>query len=230
LWRYDFAVRRPNKGKRTHDVEELVDLKEHWEAVYRSTRPTDVSWFQAEAALSVRLIQQHLPVKSTPIIDVGGGASVLTAQLHTAGFTNLTVLDLSSAAITAARTRLGEAGHRIRWIEGDILRTELPADGFGFWHDRAVFHFLTDAPDRARYVDQARRTVRAGGYVLVATFAEDGPTRCSGLEVARYSPSALHAEFGAGFTFLSAEREEHRTPAGTFQAFTYCLCQRSGPP
>jgi SAM-dependent methyltransferase len=204
-----------------------VNLKEHWEGLYRSRRPTDVSWYQPEATLSAQMIQRVAPSPDTPIIDVGGGASVLVAQLAGAGYTDLTVLDLSGTAIAAARANLGPAGRAIHWIEADILDADLPAAGFAFWHDRAVFHFLTDPRARGRYVDQARRAVSVGGHVLVATFAEDGPTRCSGLEVMRYSPGALHAEFGDGFTFVDAAREEHHTPAGGDQAFTYCLCRRS---
>lgn len=204
-----------------------LDFKAHWDAVYRSKRPTDVSWYQPEAVLSNQLIQRFAPSRDSPVIDVGGGASVLIAQLVAAGYTNLTVLDLSAAAIAAAQASLGEAGRRVQWIEADILTADLPLEGFAFWHDRAVFHFLTAPEARARYVDQARRTVRVGGHVLVATFAEDGPRRCSGLDVIRYSPGGLHAEFGAGFTLLGAAREEHRTPTGEVQAFTYCVCQRS---
>lgn len=209
--------------------EALVDLKAHWENVYRSKRPTEVSWYQAEAALSLRLIQQLIPARHAPIIDVGGGASVLVAQLQAAGYTDLTVLDLSAAALAAAQSRLGARGEGIHWIEGDILTSALPHGAFTFWHDRAVFHFLTEPGARARYVAQVRHAVPIGGYVVVATFAEDGPTRCSGLEVRRYSPTALHSEFGAGFRFVGAEREEHQTPGGGLQAFTYCVCQRSDP-
>ena len=204
-----------------------MDLKEHWDAVYRAKRPTEVSWYQAEAALSTRLIQQVVATPDAPIIDVGGGASVLVAELAAAGHTDLTVLDLSGAAIAAGRARLGAAAERIRWIEGNILSATLPAGGFAFWHDRAVFHFLTNSADRARYVAQVRRAVEPGGHVLVATFAEDGPTRCSGLEVVRYSPAGLHPQFGPEFTFVRAEREEHHTPSGGVQAFTYCLCRHS---
>jgi SAM-dependent methyltransferase len=126
-----------------------------------------------------------------------------------------------------ARQRLGTNAVDVNWIEADITKADLPEQAYDLWHDRAVFHFLTAPEARARYVDQARRTVRVGGHVLVATFAEDGPRRCSGLDVIRYSPGGLHAEFGAGFTLLGAAREEHRTPTGEVQAFTYCVCQRS---
>lgn len=204
-----------------------VNRKQHWETVYRTKRPTEVSWYQAEADLSARLIQEMVPDRTSAIIDVGGGASVLASQLSAAGYSSITVLDLASAAIEAARSRLGSGAAGIRWVEADILDTELPHAGYDMWHDRAVFHFLTDPAARAAYIAQVRHAVRPSGYVLVATFAEDGPTRCSGLDVARYSPSALHAEFGSGFEQVAAHREEHRTPTGAIQAFTYCLCRRT---
>ncbi len=206
-----------------------MDRKEHWEAVYRTKRPTEVSWYQSEADLSSRLIQEIAPDRSVPIIDVGGGASVLVSQLASAGYTDLTVLDLAGAAIAAAQAMLGPRAAGVRWIEADILEATLPAGGYQVWHDRAVFHFLVDAGARAAYVAQVRRAVPPGGHVLVATFAEDGPTRCSGLDVMRYSPTSLHAAFGAGFQYLTAQREEHRTPGGSVQAFTYCLCRRVDP-
>ena len=204
-----------------------MNLKAHWDGVYRTKDPSRVSWYQAEATVSLRLIQRHVPDLRAPIIDVGGGTSVLAAQLHAAGYSDLTVLDLSGAAIATAQASLGPAAATIRWIEADILTAELDPGHYALWHDRAVFHFLTDPADRARYVAQAASAVRPGGFVLVATFAEDGPTRCSGLEVVRYSAQSLHAQFGAEFSFLEAQREEHRTPAGQVQAFTYYLSRRS---
>jgi SAM-dependent methyltransferase len=203
-----------------------MNLKEHWENVYRTKRPSEVSWYQAEADVSARLIQEVAPDRSTPLLDVGSGTSVLVSQLVAAGYSNLTVVDISGPAIATAQAMLGPAAASVRWIEADILKAELPAGGYRVWHDRAVFHFLTDPADRATYVAQVRRAVAPGGHVLVATFAEDGPTRCSGLDVVRYSPASLHATFGAGFRLLTSEREEHRTPGGSIQTFTYCLCQR----
>lgn len=203
-----------------------MNHKDHWDTIYRTKRPTEVSWYQAEADLSARLIREVVPDRSAPIIDVGGGASVLVSQLDAAGYDHLTVLDISGAAIAAARATLGPRAPRVRWIEADILEAPLPAAGYRLWHDRAVFHFLTDPAARSAYVAQVRRAVPPHGHVLVATFAEDGPTHCSGLAVMRYSPAALHAEFGAGFAYVEAHREEHRTPAGSLQAFTYCLCRR----
>jgi SAM-dependent methyltransferase len=207
-------------------VEVIVDSKQHWETIYREKRPTEVSWYQAEADLSARLIRDAVTNRTAAIIDVGGGASVLASQLHAAGYTNLTVLDLSGTAIAAAKAALGKASADIRWIEADILEAILPAAGYRFWHDRAVFHFLTEPAARAAYIAQVRHAVAPGGHVLVATFDEDGPTRCSGLEVVRYSPAALHAEFGHGFLYVAAHREAHHTPTGSIQSFSYCLCRR----
>ena len=199
--------------------------KAHWEAIYKTKRPHEVSWFQREATISLALISRVAPASTSAIIDVGGGASMLVDGLLAAGYGNVTVLDLSPAALAEARRRLGLAGAAVNWLEADVLAADLPQRSFDVWHDRAVFHFLTTRTNRARYVAQARRAVKPGGHVLVATFAQDGPTRCSGLPVARYTPAALHREFGAGFRLLESVREEHITPSGTKQAYVYCLCQ-----
>ncbi len=202
-----------------------MDAKRHWEEIYVTKAATDVSWFQPEARLSLELIQEAVPDGTSAILDVGGGASTLVDGLLGAGYTSLTVLDLSSAALGQARGRLGARAARVTWLDADILSVQLPAAAFDVWHDRAVFHFLTAQSERRRYIDQVRRAVRPGGHVLVATFADDGPTRCSGLEVARYSPQALHGQFGAAFHLLRSCSEDHVTPGGTHQAFTYCLCR-----
>ena len=205
-----------------------MDEKRHWETVYE-TKPTDaVSWFQSTAERSLALIRRVAPDLDAPIIDVGGGASVLVDDLLRSGYRDLTVLDLAGSALAVARARLGEAAAHVHWIEGDVRSVPLAKSRYAVWHDRAVFHFLTDASDRAAYVEQVRRAVRPGGFVLVATFAEDGPTRCSGLPVARYSADALHDEFGDEFQLLSSEREEHTTPSGARQSFVYCLCRWEG--
>ncbi len=186
-----------------------------------------MSWFQPEATLSLALIQRVAPGFDSAIVDVGAGASTLVDGLVTTGYHCITVLDLSVAALAHAQQRVagcGTAGSVV-WRQADVLTAELSAAAFDVWHDRAVFHFLTDGADRARYVAQVRHAVRPGGFVLVATFAEDGPLRCSGLDVARYSSDALHGEFGGDFRLLDSRREEHRTPWGARQAFTYCLCR-----
>jgi SAM-dependent methyltransferase len=199
--------------------------REHWDRIYRSRAVSDVSWYQPEARLSLELVRGVAPDLDAPIIDVGGGASTLVDGLLDVGYRNVSVLDISAAALAVARERLGGRASEVRWIEADLLAGPLPAREYAVWHDRAVFHFLTDARERGAYVAKAREAVRPGGHVIVASFALDGPTRCSGLEVVRYSPDEMHAQFGPGFLLIDSVREEHHTPAGTTQAFIYCLCR-----
>ena len=202
-----------------------MDAKTHWETIYRTKQPHEVSWFQREATISLALIRRVAPELTAKIIDVGGGASTLVDGLVAAGYRGLTVLDLSPSALEMSRRRLGSAAHDVTWLEADALSVDLPPGQFDVWHDRAVFHFLTSATDRSSYIEQVCLSVKQGGYVLIATFADDSPTRCSGLPVARYSPDALHHEFGSAFRLVDSVREEHVTPFGTKQAFVYCLCQ-----
>lgn len=197
----------------------------HWEEIYRRYDPTAVSWYQPEPRLSLDLIRRVAPDPASPIIDVGGGASTLVDGLLDAGYRSVTVLDLAPAALTISQHRLGERAEQVTWIAGSLLDAPLLPSAYAVWHDRAVFHFLTAANDRARYVAQARRAVRPGGHVIVASFGPDGPTRCSGLDVVRYSAEAMHAEFGAGFELLDSVREVHQTPSGRAQEFTWCLCR-----
>lgn len=153
---------------------------------------------------------------------MGGGASTLVDDLVTNGYTDLTVLDLSAAALNTARQRLAEKANQVHWIEADITQVDLPANRYDIWHDRAVFHFLTDPADRAAYVQTVLRSVKPGGHVIVATFAEDG------LPVMRYRPDELHDQFGEPFVLLNHCKEEHHTPSGTVQSFVYCYCRRVG--
>ncbi len=202
-----------------------MDRRTHWERVYSEKQPDQVSWFQAEARLSLDLISTFSAGPAATIVDVGGGTSRLVDGLLALGYADVRVLDISAAALTASRARLGTSADRVQWTVGDVLSTDFAPQSVDVWHDRAVFHFLTDAADRARYVEQVRQAVRPEGLVLVATFAEDGPLRCSGLEVVRYAPEALHHEFGEEFVVVASRREEHRTPWGAVQWFTYCLCR-----
>jgi len=199
--------------------------KEHWEKVYE-TKPTDaVSWFQEHAEQSLRLIRETGVPLTASIIDVGGGASTLVDDLLDNGYQALTVLDLSGAALAAAQRRVGSRAQSVQWIEANITDARLAAHAYDVWHDRAVFHFLTSPADRHAYVEAVLRAVKPGGHVIVATFAEDGPTQCSGLPVMRYSAGELHAEFGSPFTLLRHEKEEHHTPSGNVQKFVYCYCR-----
>jgi len=203
-----------------------MQSKEHWEQVYTTKSESGVSWFQEHARQSIELIACTGVSKDASIIDVGGGASTLVDDLLSEGYRQVTVLDLSDAALAASRARLGELATGVTWLAGDITKLELPRHAYDVWHDRAVFHFLTTREEREAYVNAALRTVKPGGHVIVATFAEDGPDKCSGLPVMRYSADGLHAEFGAPFALLQQEREEHLTPFGTVQKFIYCLCRK----
>lgn len=206
-------------------MQEAIDTKSHWEGVYSRQSPDSVSWFQEHADESLRLIAMTGLGSSANVIDVGGGASKLVDDLLIRGYTDITVLDLSSAAIVTSQQRLGKSADNVVWLVGDIRAVTLEYQQFDIWHDRAVFHFLTDAASRKRYVEQVKHAVRPGGHVIVATFAENGPLQCSGLPVMRYSADELHAEFGAGFELRAQHKEEHRTPSGRTQHFVYCYCR-----
>jgi len=202
--------------------------KDHWEKVY-STKATDaVSWFQPHAGLSFDIIKATGVSRHAAIIDVGGGASVLVDDLIDNGYTNLTVLDISAVALAAAKSRLGSRAYGVQWLQADITKASLPRNYFDIWHDRAVFHFLTSPEDRAAYVQAVLHSVKPGGHVIVASFAEDGPDQCSGLPVMRYDADGLHAEFGKSFSLLNHRKEAHHTPSGTVQQFVYCYCRRIG--
>ena len=174
---------------------------------------------------SLRFIEEAGLDRDAAIIDVGGGASTLVDDLLARGYVNVTVLDISPTAIESAKVRLGERASAVRWLTTDITQSELAAGVYDFWHDRAVFHFLRHEEDRRRYVAAAKQSVRPGGHVLVATFGPEGPARCSGLDVVRYDPDGLHAEFGAAFQRIGSSSEVHATPWGTEQQFVYCYCR-----
>ena len=198
----------------------------HWEQVYLSKRPDEVSWFQPRPARSLELIDAAGVSAGAAVIDVGGGDSTLVDALLSRGVGDVTVLDVSAAALERARLRLGDRAAEVTWIEADVTSAELPAAAYDVWHDRAVFHFLTDPAERSRYVALAARAVRPGGTLIVATFAPDGPARCSGLEVARYDADGLAREFAEGFALTSKLADVHRTPAGVEQRFTYVSLRR----
>jgi len=197
--------------------------RNHWDRVYTDRSSERLSWFQRQAGRSLALIQETGIAPGAPLIDVGGGASCLAGELLHRGFGDLWVLDISAAALDVARKALGDDAARIHWLEGDITRARLPAAHFALWHDRAVFHFLTDAQAREAYVRQVHDALVPGGHVVIATFAEDGPARCSGLPVMRYDAPTLHAEFAPVFELLHTEKEVHVTPAGDTQVFRYCV-------
>jgi 2-polyprenyl-3-methyl-5-hydroxy-6-metoxy-1,4-benzoquinol methylase len=203
-----------------------MENKAHWKHIYQTKESERVSWYQLHPGLSLQYIQNTGILKSAHIIDVGGGASVLVDHLLEDGFQNVTVLDISSEALEIARQRLGPRSKSVTWMEADITQTNLPKHQYDLWHDRAVFHFLTKPEDRQRYVNAVKEAVKPGGHIIVATFANDGPESCSGLDVSRYNPQSLYNEFGEGFDLLDSTHEEHQTPFGTEQKFIYCYCRK----
>jgi 2-polyprenyl-3-methyl-5-hydroxy-6-metoxy-1,4-benzoquinol methylase len=201
-----------------------MDRRSHWENVYHTKSATNVSWFEAEPTTSLSLIQSV--ATGGQIIDVGGGASLLVDCLVAVGTWEVTVLDVSATALELAQTRLHEQAHRVKWIQADI--TEVQQLGtYDVWHDRAVFHFLTSLDDRAAYLAQLRRALRPGGYVVLGTFALDGPDKCSGLPVCRYDARSLAATLGADYSLVKKLEYSHPTPGGTTQRFTFAVFRKA---
>jgi 2-polyprenyl-3-methyl-5-hydroxy-6-metoxy-1,4-benzoquinol methylase len=197
-----------------------VGRTEHWDTVYSSKRPDEVSWFQENPSYSLGMIQAAGLTSEQRVLDVGGGASVLVDRLLELGFSRPGVLDLSSAALATSQQRLGASSDEVEWIVGDVLSIR-HTHQWDLWHDRAVFHFLVDPDDRARYRDAIYSAVAPGGHVVIATFGPDGPERCSGLDTIRCSATDLAAELGDGVRLVEHSIEEHATPQGKNQQFVY---------
>ena len=197
-----------------------MDKKEHWDKAHAARHPRDVSWYEQLPALSLRMIQESNVATDTPIIDVGGGASLLVDFLLEDGYRDITVLDLSGIALDKARRRLGEKSSRVEWIEQDITCFEAERK-YGLWHDRALFHFLTLENDRGKYIQALRRALQPGGQLVISTFAIGGPERCSGLDIVQYDAQKLERELGGGFTLLEQEQVLHQTPAQKEQLFGF---------
>ncbi len=201
-----------------------MDPRAHWDRVYREKKPTEVSWYQPNAERSLELIRRFSDT-SARIVDVGAGASLLIDSLLDSGYQRPILLDLSTAAFEHAKRRLGVAADLVEWIVGDVTQNP-PLPPVDLWHDRAVLHFLTDAPHQQAYAELAARTLRGGGHLIVATFAPDGPQRCSGLEVSRHDGRSVAALLGPEFELLDEIREVHGTPAGAEQRFCWSILRR----
>jgi len=206
----------------------MTDARQHWDHVYETKAATEVSWYRPHLDTSLALIDQAATDRTSAIIDVGGGESTLVDDLVARGYADVTVLDISSTALDATRNRLGDKAEKLHWICGDATEVELPEARYDIWHDRAVFHFLTDPVKRAAYVRRVARCVRLGGYVIVGTFGPEGPLKCSGLDVVRYDADALHEQFGPRFDLVRHLEEVHRTPMGREQQFVWCFCRLTG--
>ena len=204
----------------------FMNTKTHWENIHQTKTVNQVSWYQKHSLLSLQYIANTGITKTDQIIDIGGGISTLVDDLLANDFQQIHVLDISESALQTAQQRLGSQAEKVQWIVADITQVELPYQFYDVWHDRAVFHFLTNQQDRQAYVQAVKHAVKPGGHVIVATFANDGPEKCSGLDVVRYAPETLHSEFGNGFELLESSLEEHHTPFGTEQKFIYCYCRK----
>jgi SAM-dependent methyltransferase len=198
----------------------------HWDGVYRDKDEAQTSWFRPRLDESLRLIDTLRLAPDAPLIDIGGGRATLVDDLLVRGFRDVSVLDLSDVALTQAQRRLGTKAPAVHWLVGDVVTLELPTAHYALWHDRAVFHFLSEAAERTRYVAKAARAVRGGGRALIATFAPDGPERCSDLSVCRYDAGMLEAMFAPAFELASSSRHIHVTPGGSPQPFTHVLLRR----
>jgi SAM-dependent methyltransferase len=203
----------------------VLQRAEHWERIYGTKSSSEVSWYEREPRTSLRLIERVVSSAADRVIDVGGGASFLVDGLLARGSSDVTVLDVSQHALDEVEARLGARAATVHLVCCDVL-TWAPHGRYDIWHDRAVFHFLTDPIERDRYVELAGRAVRAGGALVVGAFADDGPTHCSGLPVVRYSPRELANAFSTSFALVAEEQEEHTTPAGVIQPFSWVVLRR----
>ena len=197
--------------------------REHWEAVYSSKPSERLGWYKPRLQTSLEWIATFGLGTDAPVIDVGGGASTLVDDLLDSGYSSITVLDIAEPALDLLRTRLGDRGAAVNWLCGDITGIDLPENAFELWHDRAVFHFLTEAPDRERYRENLCRALRPGGHLVIGTFAPEAPPKCSGLPVQRYDLDLLRETLGKDFELRQQRKEMHVTPGGVEQMYLYCV-------
>ena len=197
-----------------------MNTKEHWENIYKNKPADKVSWYQLKPEVSLELIENYSHTDMDYIIDVGGGASRLSAFLLDDGYQHLTVVDLSSNALAHAQTQLGDRSDLIEWKVEDVTRF-VASHKFDIWHDRAVFHFLTDRPGREKYMQVLNSSINPRGYIIIAAFSTDGPTKCSGLDIVQYDTEKIKQELGENFRFIEKRNETHVTPEGKQQKFCY---------
>jgi len=199
-----------------------MDTRSHWEQVYATKDLRRVSWFRPHLERSLELIERSAPERVASILDVGSGESTLVDDLLGLGYRKITALEISRTALEATKVRLGKAGLGVRWICGDVTETVLPEGVYDVWHDRAVFHFLTEAGQRQAYVERVKSALKPGGSVILSTFGPEGPERCSGLSTMRYDAQGLGRELGARFRLVESSLDLHETPAGGAQQFLCC--------
>jgi len=205
---------------------EPMGTHQHWDDVYKKKSAEVVTWYQPHLEQSLAWIERHAPDRAARIVDAGGGASTLVDDLLARGYANLAVIDLSQEALAQSQARLGARAGEVDWVVGDVREADVEAQSVDVWHDRAVFQFLTDPAAQNAYVDAMLRSVRPGGLVIIATFEPEGPQRCSGLPTLRCSPEEISAAMGEGFALVERASEEHTTPSGATQKFSYALLRR----
>ncbi len=203
-----------------------TDRKQHWENIYQTKSPDEVSWFQPKPETSLSFFSAHGVPLSAAIIDIGGGDSLLADHLLDLGYRDITVLDISAAAVERAKKRLGARAGKVKWIVADIADFT-PAKTYDVWHDRAAFHFLTNEKDIAVYLETARQAVKPEGVLIMGTFSEQGPKKCSGIEIRQYSAATLNERMKPYFEQIECFTVDHRTPFDTVQNFVFCSFRRS---
>jgi ubiquinone/menaquinone biosynthesis C-methylase UbiE len=203
----------------------MENQKNHWEKIYSTKQPNEVSWTQEVPKTSLDFIHNANLSKSASIIDIGGGDSKLVDYLLAEGFENITVLDISEQALERAKQRLGDKAQKVNWIATNIMEFE-PPNAYDLWHDRAAFHFLTTEPQIVKYLSTARKAVKENGVVTIGTFSTDGPKKCSGLDIKQYSEETLTSELQNGFEKIKCVTEDHTTPFNTTQNFLFCSFKR----
>jgi SAM-dependent methyltransferase len=205
-----------------------LNEKEHWEQVYSTKRTDNLGWFAPHLEASLSWINRSGLTAAAPIIDVGGGASTLVDDLlDSANHRSITVLDISAKALSCVKARLGKKAKLITWLEGDITTAHLPAHHYELWHDRAVFHFLTELEQQRKYRDNLLQALKPGGHLIIGTFAPEAPPQCSGLPVLRYTPDQLENTLGTEFVLERHCKEMHITPGGVEQMYLYCYFRRT---
>ncbi|MFD0930977.1 class I SAM-dependent methyltransferase [Psychroflexus salinarum] len=197
------------------------DRKSHWETIYKTKELKNVSWFQPTPETSLSFFEQFELPKTARIIDVGGGDSLLVDHLLDRGFKDITVLDISAEAIDRAKQRLGDKAKHVSWIVSDITKFQ-PTETYDFWHDRAVFHFLTEDNEISTYVETAQKAIKQDGVLVIGTFSEQGPTKCSGIEIKQYSETSMTETFKTNFEKVDCVTVDHTTPSGSVQNFVFC--------
>ncbi len=205
-----------------------MNRKSHWEKIYATKELNEVSWYQARPDISLAFLEQFNMPKNAKIIDVGGGDSLLVDYLLEKGYTDVTVLDISEKALQRAKKRLGNRAEKVTWITADAAEF-VATEQYDFWHDRAAFHFLTDEDSISHYIDNVEKNINPGGYLIIGTFSENGPEKCSGLPIRQYSEKTMHAVLQAFFKKIKCLTVEHLTPSQKIQEFIFCSFKRLNP-